>query len=248
MSASPIAELFDGISPRYDTLNHLLSFNIDRLWRRKTAKTVAQRQPDRILDLATGTADLAINLAKQMPQAHITGVDLSERMLAIGKAKVTHQHLEGRVNLHHGDAMALPFDDDSFDAVTVAFGVRNFDDREAGLREIARVCRDGGQVAVLEFSHPQNPLIAVPYRWYSKTLLPWLGQLVSKHPTAYRYLPSSVEAFPPTDDFVTMLAAAGMSNIQVKAFSSGIATLYHGIVTKTVSAYNKNTIENVITP
>lgn len=232
MSVTPIAELFDGIAPKYDTLNHLLSFNIDRLWRWKTAKEVTRRQPGRILDLATGTADLAIVLAKQNPQAHITGVDLSEKMLAIGKAKVIRQHLEDRIDLCSGNAMALPFGDNCFDAVTVAFGVRNFDDREAGLREMTRVCRDGGQVTLLEFSHPQNPIIALPYRWYSRTLLPSLGRLISKHPTAYRYLPSSVEAFPSKEDFVTLLTAAGIGNVQVQAFSGGIATLYLGQVTK----------------
>lgn len=232
MNTSPIAELFDGIAPKYDALNHLLSFNIDKIWRRKTSLLVAKHQPDTILDLATGTADLAIALAKQNPQAHIIGMDISEKMMDIGKTKITQRGLENQIELRYGDAALLPFDDSSFNAVTVAFGVRNFDDREAGLREMTRVCREGGLVVVLEFSHPKSALVKASYRWYSRRWIPIIGRKVSKHPNAYSYLPSSVEAFPSVEDFKKMLEQAGLSHIQAKAFSGGIATLYYGIATK----------------
>ena len=156
MSLSPIAAMFDRISPKYDRLNHLLSLNIDKIWRRKTAKAVAKSQPKTILDLATGTADLAIELAKRNPHAHIVGIDFSEKMLEIGKEKVKQQGLESQIELRLGDAAALPFDVNSFDAVTVAFGVRNFEDLGKGLSEISRVLRPGGQATILEFSMPEH--------------------------------------------------------------------------------------------
>lgn len=232
MSATPVTEMFDDISSRYDFLNHLLSFGIDRRWRRKTSQIVSERHPATILDVATGTADLAIRLALENPQTQVTGVDLSEKMLEQGRAKVERKKLDGRIRLMTGDALGMPFSDNAFDAVTVAFGVRNFDSREAGLREMVRVCREGGLVAVLEFSHPSNPWVATPYRWYSKTLLPWLGRIVSKHPTAYRYLPSSVAAFPENEAFVEMLLSSGLCQVAVKRLSGGIATLYFGTVVK----------------
>lgn len=232
MSTSPIAELFDGIAPKYDALNHLLSLNIDKMWRRKTSHLVAKRHPNTILDIATGTADLAIALAKHNPQAHLVGIDISEKMLDIGKTKIAQQDLEGQIDLRYGDATELPFDDGCFDAVTVAFGVRNFDDRETGLHEMVRVCRNGGLVVVLEFSHPQSALMRALYRWYSRRWIPKIGRSVSKHPTAYSYLPASVEAFPTAKAFVAMLEHAGLSDIQTKVFSGGIATLYYGTAIK----------------
>ena len=227
-----VTEMFDDISPRYDFLNHFFSFHIDRCWRRKTSRLVAKHHPGVILDVATGTADLALQMAHDIPQATITGIDLSEKMLEIGRQKIHKKQLEKRIHLSVCDAAQIPFADDSFDAVTVAFGVRNFADREAGLREMARVCRKDGLIAILEFSHPKNPFVATPYRWYSKTILPGLGRLISRHPSAYFYLPSSVEAFPSTEEFAETLAQIGLSHIQTEAFSGGIATLYHGIVTK----------------
>jgi demethylmenaquinone methyltransferase/2-methoxy-6-polyprenyl-1,4-benzoquinol methylase len=235
MSSQTVIEMFDGISPHYDFLNHLLSFGFDRGWRRKTSKLVAQRHPTTIIDVATGTADLAIRMAKDNPTAIITGIDLSEKMLEIGHAKLGKKKLDQRIKLEKGDGASLPFADHSFDAVTIAFGIRNFADREAGLREMVRVCRDKGLVAVLEFSHPSSPWIATPYRWYSKTLLPWLGRLVSKHPTAYSYLPSSVAAFPERDTFATMLQAAGLEQVSFLELSGGIATLFYGTVAKSRS-------------
>ena len=227
-----MTEMFDDISDSYDRLNHLLSFGIDRGWRRKTSKWVAAQHPKTILDVATGTADLALQLAQDNPEAQVTGVDISTKMISIGQQKIDKERLSERICLKVADATDLPFADNSFDAVTVAFGVRNFSDREKGLGEMLRVCRDGGLVAILEFSHPTSGLIKGPYRWSSRRWIPWVGRKVSKHADAYRYLPASVEAFPSTEAFKALLEHIGLQNIQVRPFSGGIATLYGGEVSK----------------
>ena len=229
MSMSPIAAMFDRISPKYDALNHLFSLNIDKLWRKKTAKTVSRSNPNAILDLATGTADLAIALAKHNPQAHIIGMDISESMLEIGKAKVAQQNLENQIELRLGDAASLPFEEGAFDAVTVAFGVRNFEDLDKGLSEIGRVTKAGGQVCILEFSMPERFPVKQLYRFYFKHVLPKIGKWLSKDDGAYSYLPASVEKFPKPSDFCSILAAFGLKNCQMKHLSFGIATLYVAI-------------------
>ena len=226
MSVSPIAAMFDRISPKYDRLNHLLSLNIDKVWRRKTAKAVAKNHPATVLDLATGTGDLAIALAKRNPQAHIIGMDISERMLDIGKEKVIKQGLESQVSLRLGDAASLPFGDNSFDAITVAFGVRNFENRDKGLSEIQRVLRPDGLVFILEFSMPEKFPMKQLYRLYFKHILPKIGKRVSKDHSAYTYLPQSVEAFPKPDDFICILGNNGLKNGSARRFSFGIVTLY----------------------
>ncbi len=226
MSVSPIATMFDRISSKYDALNHLLSLNIDKVWRRKAAKEVAKHQPATILDLATGTADLAIALAKRNPQAHIVGMDISEKMLEIGKKKVAKQKMDPQIELRVGDAASLPFEDNTFDAVTVAFGVRNFEDLDKGLSEIHRVLKPNGQAVILEFSMPERFPVKQLYRFYFKRLLPFIGRIVSKDKSAYSYLPASVEHFPKPSVFVEMLAQKGLSNGQAKPLTFGIATLY----------------------
>ena len=226
MSASPIAAMFDRISPKYDRLNHLLSLNIDKVWRSKTAKAVAKQHPTSILDLATGTADLTIAMAKRNPKAHIIGMDISEKMLDIGKEKVQKQGLENQIVLRQGDAAALPFDENSFDAVTVAFGVRNFEDRDKDLAEIQRVLKPNGQAYILEFSMPEKFPMKQLYRLYFKHILPKIGKLVSKDPDAYTYLPQSVETFPKPDDFLRILGDNGLKSGSARQFSFGIATLY----------------------
>ena len=226
MSVSPIAAMFDRISPKYDALNHLLSFNIDKVWRRKTAKAVAKSQPKTILDLATGTADLANAVAKRNPQAHIVGMDISEKMLDIGKEKVMQRNLANQIELRLGDAAALPFGDNSFDAVTVAFGVRNFEDFDKGLSEISRVLKPGGQAVILEFSMPERFPVKQLYRFYFKRLLPFIGKLVSKDSSAYAYLPASVEWFPKPKAFLELLAQHGLIRGTVRPLTFGIATLY----------------------
>ena len=227
-----VTEMFDDISPRYDFLNHLLSFQIDKIWRRKTSRLVAMSQPTAILDVATGTADLTIRLAKDIPSANIIGVDLSEKMLEIGRQKVAQKQLDQHITLQIADVAHLPFGDNSFDAVTVAFGVRNFEDLETGLREMLRVAKDHGFIAILEFSHPQHSLVKWPYRIYSKHLLPWIGRVFSKHQTAYTYLPSSIEVFTESGIFMETLKTLGVDDISSKVFSGGIATVYYGHVQK----------------
>lgn len=223
---SPIATMFDRISPRYDVLNHLLSFNIDKVWRRKTAEAVSKSQPKSILDLATGTADLAIQLAKHNPQTHIIGMDISKKMLEIGKAKIAKKRLESQIELRLGDAANLLFDDNTFDSVTVAFGVRNFENLNQGLSEICRVLKPDGQVFILEFSMPEKFPIKQAYRLYFKHILPKIGQWVSKDTSAYSYLPASVEKFPQPDAFIEILSSFGLENCKAKTLTSGIATLY----------------------
>ena len=229
MTTSPIAAMFDRISPNYDALNHLLSLNIDKVWRNKTAKTVAKSQPKTILDLATGTADLAIAMAKCLPLSQIIGMDISEKMLEIGKAKIAKQNTENQIELGLGDAANLPFENNTFDAVTVAFGVRNFEDLERGLSEISRVLKSNGQAVILEFSMPERFPIKQLYALYFKHLLPAIGKAVSKDGNAYSYLPLSVERFPKPKVFLRMLAEKGLENGMAKPLSFGIATLYTSI-------------------
>ena len=226
MSTSPIATMFDRISPKYDALNHLLSLNIDKVWRKKTVKTVSSFFPKTILDLATGTADLAIELAKLNPQAHIIGVDFSEKMLEIGKVKIAKQGLDSQIELQWGNAASLPFEDNSFDTVTVAFGVRNFEDLNKGLSEIRRVLKPGGLAFILEFSMPENFPIKQAYRLYFKHILPKIGKWISKDAHAYSYLPESVERFPKPSDFLRTLSDNGLIESSARHLGCGIATLY----------------------
>lgn len=226
MSTSPIAAMFDRISPKYDRLNHLLSFNIDKVWRRKTAKAVAKHEPKTILDIATGTADLAIALAKRNPQAHIIGMDFSEKMLEIGKEKVVKQGFESQIELCVGDVTDLPFKDNRFDVITVAFGVRNFEDLGKGLSEIYRVLKPKGRVFILEFSMPENFPVKQVYRLYFKHILPKIGKWVSKDASAYSYLPKSVEQFPDPPIFLQTLNDNGLIEGSARRLSCGIARLY----------------------
>lgn len=221
-----VRTMFDGIAARYDLLNHVLSMDVDRLWRRRAVRQVAAVAPRRILDVATGTGDLAIALARALPNARITGVDLSEGMLAAARGKVAARGLDGRIELVQGDAERLAWADGTFDAVTVAFGVRNFGDLEAGLRELARVLRPGGRLVVLEFSRPRNPLFRALYEGYSRHVLPRIGGLVSRDRRAYEYLPASVGAFPPPAEFLAMLREAGLRDGVARSQSFGIAQIY----------------------
>lgn len=225
MSASPIAAMFDCISPKYDTLNHLLSINIDKVWRNKTAKAVASAHPQTVLDLATGTADLALIVAHYNPQAHIIGMDFSERMLEIGKDKIAKKGLENQIELQLGDAAILPFENNVFDAVTVSFGMRNFEDLNKSLCEIHRVLKPGGRAFVLEFSMPEQFPIKQLYRCYFRKVLPIIGRIVSKDPGAYTYLPASVERFPKPKALLELLSQHGLTKGTTKKLSFGIATL-----------------------
>lgn len=219
-----VRDMFDAIAPKYDTLNHLLSMNIDRGWRRKLVRMVQLQNPRTILDIATGTADLAIELHDRVPKAQITGADLSPEMIAIGRAKISKRSLP--IELVVADAEALPFIDEEFDAVTAAFGVRNFEDIVAGLTEIHRVTAKGGHIYILEFSMPDPSLFARLYKLYFRHVLPAIGRIVSRDARAYTYLPESVEAFAYGEKFVSLLRQVGFRDISHHKLTNGIATIY----------------------
>ena len=211
-----VREMFDRIAPAYDRLNHTLSFQIDKLWRRHVVRIVRRMQPRRILDVATGTGDLALAMARRMRGVQVLGVDLSENMLAEARRKATACGLDERVVLSLGDAERLEVADASVDVVTVAFGVRNFGDLGAGLREIARVLKPGGKVVILEFSTPRNPLFRRVYG------------MISKDRKAYEYLPASVDEFPAPECFMAMMREAGFKDCRARSQSLGIAQIYTG--------------------
>lgn len=220
-----VADMFNNIAGKYDFLNHFLSLGIDRGWRKKAIAEIAKIQPKTILDVATGTGDLAIAASKLNPDS-IIGIDIAAQMLDVGRKKLLEQHLDQLITLQVGDSEALPFADNSFDAITCAYGVRNFEHLEAGLKEMYRVMRPGGKLAILEFSHPKNFPVKQGYQFYFKYILPTLGKLVSKHSTAYTYLPESVMAFPEGQRFCEILAGCGFNQPEASPLSFGITTLY----------------------
>lgn len=231
-----IEAMFDRIAPRYDLLNRVLSFGVDRWWRRQAVAALREAQPEghapeRLLDGATGTADLAIRAAEAFPSTEVVGVDLAEAMLRRGRAKARRRGLGGRVRLKRGDATGLSFVKDAFDGALVAFGVRNFEDLGAGLGELRRVVRPGGALVVLEFSQPRAPVFRWLYTFYSRYVLPRVGRLISGDAGAYRYLPASVEAFPDGPAFLRRMRRAGFRRVQWRPlFPFGIASLYTGTV------------------
>jgi len=221
------AEMFDQIAGTYDFLNHLLSFNIDRRWRRKAVRTLRDLRPRRILDVATGTADLALAAMKLDPD-EIIGVDVSPKMLEIARQKVKKRNLADKIRLLEAPCENLPFEPERFDAAMVAFGVRNFDDPQKGLSELYRVLRAGGRLVVLEFSLPRNRLMLSLYRFYFHRLLPRIGKWFSKDFPAYRYLPDSVEQFPKGTAFTGMMEQAGFRETTYRPLTGGICGLYTG--------------------
>jgi demethylmenaquinone methyltransferase/2-methoxy-6-polyprenyl-1,4-benzoquinol methylase len=222
------AEMFDQIAGSYDFLNHLLSLNIDKGWRRKAIESIASVAPGRILDVATGTADMAIGAIRLKPTL-VTGVDASPGMLEIARKKIADRSLSDKITLVEAACEDLPFRDSSFDAAMVAFGVRNFTDPDQGLREIYRVLSPGGKLAILEFSLPRQKWLRAGYRFYFHRLVPSIGRWFSRDLSAYRYLPDSVEAFPKGEAFVQMMKDAGFINSDYKPLSFGICGLYTGI-------------------
>lgn len=224
-----IALMFDAVAPRYDLLNRVLSGGIDRSWRTAAVKWLAPHNPTRILDLATGTADLAIEANTLQPDK-IVGVDIAEEMLKLGREKLNRLKLSDRISLQKGDAEKLPFSDSQFDAAMVAFGVRNFENLQRGLKEIRRVLKPGGAFVVLEFSRPTAFPIKQLYNFYSKVIMPNIGRLFSSASGAYKYLPESIAAFPDGEDFLNELKAAGYQDAEVKKLTFGVASLYKGIV------------------
>jgi demethylmenaquinone methyltransferase/2-methoxy-6-polyprenyl-1,4-benzoquinol methylase len=218
--------MFDKIAHRYDFLNHFLSLGIDRGWRKKAIKLLASYEPKTVSDIATGTADLAIEAERQLTPERITGVDLSEEMLAIGKKKIEEKGLSSKIELHKGDSEQLSFSDNTFDAATVAFGVRNFEDLPKGLSEIARILKTGAPLVILEFSTPEKGLFKVLYDFYFDAILPTIGRLFSKENRAYSYLPESVRAFPDRQRFLEILSESNLDLILARPYTFGICTAY----------------------
>ena len=220
--------MFDGIAPRYDFLNHVLSVGIDILWRKKAIRQIAPLQPKKMLDVATGTGDFALEAMSLKPE-QIIGIDISEGMLDLGRVKVRNRKLEGKVQLITGDSESIAFADNTFDAITVGFGVRNFADINKGLSEMCRVLRPQGMLVVLEFSKPKTFPVKQVYQFYFSTILPFIGRLISKHNTAYSYLPNSVDKFPEGNVFLEMMHKNGFSSVKQIPLTFGIASLYIGV-------------------
>jgi demethylmenaquinone methyltransferase/2-methoxy-6-polyprenyl-1,4-benzoquinol methylase len=217
--------MFDRIAARYDAMNRVLSLGLDRGWRRRTVRALHLGERPRVLDLATGTADLAIDIARMHPGAEVIGLDPSSRMLAVASSKLIRRQLAGRVALVRGDAQALPYRNCEMDAATIAFGIRNVPDRVAALREMARVVRPGGRICVLELGEPRRGLLARAARFHTHHVVPRLGALLSGA-REYRYLQRSIAAFPPSDEFAAAMELAGLHVIEVVPLTFGVCTLY----------------------
>lgn len=221
-----VEQMFDDIAPTYDKLNHILSLNVDKGWRRKAVRRIVATRPTHVLDVACGTGDFAIALAKAGVE-RVTGVDISQGMLDVGEEKVKALGLN--IEMHVDDCEHLSIADDTFDAVSVAFGVRNFEHLQQGLNEMQRVLRPGGMVCIVELSVPSNRLLLWGYKLYFLHILPFIGRIVSGNGSAYRYLPESVLRFPKPDKVCAMLAEAGFRDVEAKAFTFGLCRMFTGI-------------------
>ncbi|WP_299249240.1 bifunctional demethylmenaquinone methyltransferase/2-methoxy-6-polyprenyl-1,4-benzoquinol methylase UbiE [uncultured Cytophaga sp.] len=220
--------MFNNISPKYDLLNRVLSLGIDKIWRKQALNLLKKDNPTYILDVATGTADLAIEAATRLKATTIVGIDIAENMLQIGREKIAKKQLDNIITLQKGDSEKINFEDNTFDAVIVSFGVRNFQHLEIGLSEIYRVLKPGGNIMVLEFSKPQKAPFKQLYQFYFKNILPVVGKMVSKDTAAYTYLPDSVNAFPDGKAFCAILEKVGFSIQHFKPFTFGVCTSYVG--------------------
>ena len=222
--------MFDGIAPDYDRLNHLMSLGADRCWRRRALRWIlTPGQPRQILDIACGTGDFSLTIARRMhPGSHVTGLDLSEGMLAVMREKVARAGLQDRISCEQGDCEAMRWPNGSFDVATIAFGIRNFPQREQALREILRILRPGGRLVILELSVPENKLLRWCYNLYFMHFVPWIGGLVSGDKAAYRYLPASVQAFPGRREWIQTMARCGFTQLRHRAFTFGICRMYVG--------------------
>ncbi len=222
-----VRNMFNSIAPKYDFLNHFLSFGIDYYWRNRVLKIIKSKNHDSILDIATGTGDLAILSAKANPKK-IIGIDISEEMLNVGIEKIKKRKLESLITLQQADSEDLPFEDNNFEIAMVAFGVRNFAHLSVGLAEIYRVLKPGGTLIILEFSHPKHFPMKQLYGFYSKYILPFFGKLISNDSSAYTYLPESVKRFPAYEEFTDIMKKVGYKNTKWSSLSSGISCIYVG--------------------
>lgn len=218
--------MFDKIAPSYDRLNHALSLGIDRRWRRTAVDALGKHKPQQILDIATGTGDFALLLAKRIKPQHIIGADISEGMMAVGREKVKDEGLQNVISFQHEDCMQLSFPDGSFDAVTSSYGVRNFQNLDKGLQEMQRVLRPGGHLLIVELTPPPCFPMKQLFWIYAHVVMPLLGRLISHDDSAYTYLPASMEAFPQPEQMEGILRKAGFAEVQWRRFTFGISTMY----------------------
>ena len=224
-----VREMFDDIAPTYDRLNHVLSMNVDKLWRRHALQEIVDGTPQRILDVACGTGDSTISIAKAAAAGtEVIGADISEGMMALVKGKAEKAGVGERITLQVADGEALPYGEGSFDRVTCAFGIRNFEHKERGLAEFRRVLKPGGKAVILELSVPQNRLVRWAYDLYFLHVLPGIGGAVSGNRAAYKYLPASVHNFPSPSDFCGMMTEAGFRNVRCRTFSLGLCRMFVG--------------------
>lgn len=224
--AQQVEQMFDNIAPTYDQLNHRLSWNIDRGWRRKAIQWLAPHHPQTLLDIATGTGDFAILAAEMLNPKKIVGADISEGMMEIGRQKVAQKGLSEVIQFQKEDCLALSYPDNSFDAVTAAFGIRNFAELEQGLREMYRVLKNGGHLSIVELTTPPKFPMKQLFRLYSHTILPIYGKLISKDESAYKYLTATIEAFPQGEKMVEILRRIGFAEASFKRMTFGICTHY----------------------
>ena len=224
--AQQVEQMFDHIAPSYDKLNHRLSWNIDKGWRRKAIRQLAPYKPQALLDIATGTGDFAILAAEMLKPTRLVGADISEGMMEIGRQKVREKGLDSIISFEKEDCLALSYPDTTFDAVTAAFGIRNFADLDAGLREMCRVLKPGGHLSIVELTSPVSFPMKQLFHIYSHTVLPVYGRLISKDTSAYSYLTKTIEAFPQGEQMVEILHKAGFSEASFKRLTFGICTMY----------------------
>ncbi len=224
--ARQVEEMFDSIAPAYDFMNRAMTLGIDRWWRRVAVKMVGKSQPRRILDVATGTGDFAIGLYNKIHPQQVVGIDLSQGMLDVARTKVVKHGLQDAITLQQGDCLALPFGDGDFDAVTVAFGVRNFEHLLQGYEQMHRVLAPGGVLCVVELSTPRNRVVRWFYDLYTLHIIPWFGALKSHDKSAYRYLPQSIAAVPQGDDMLAIMREAGFKDCKVKRMTLGTCSIY----------------------
>lgn len=221
-----VRDMFDNIAPAYDFMNRAMTLGIDRWWRRYAVGMIASPRPRDILDVATGTGDLALLLARRLDPLSITGIDLSEGMLGVGRRKVAAAGLADVISFQQADCLHLPFTGNSFDCVTVAYGVRNFADLEAGYREMHRVLRQGGRLLVIELSTPRGRIVRPLYDLYTRHLIPAVGRMVSRDVRAYAYLPESIAAVPQGADMAAIMKRAGFADVTVRPLTFGVCTVY----------------------
>lgn len=221
-----VRAMFNNIAPAYDMMNRMMTMGIDRRWRRKAVRAVADTHPKAVLDIATGTGDLAISLARNIADAHITGIDLSDGMLNVGREKVSTAGLDQRIDFQVGDALNLPFADNTFDAITVAFGVRNFEHLRDGYAEMFRVLRPGATLCVLELSTPANAFVKPFYNIYTRGIIPLVGRVVSRDSSAYTYLPRTIRAVPARQTMTEIMTDAGFTNARYRSLTFGVCTMY----------------------